>query len=197
MHANWIMVLADCRSAIDPNSTWCRGQHRRNSKERFLGRHDVTSLRVLVEYVISVLNLNEIIILWVYYTIPFGFSLFRHFWDITVKPLYLLCLNEAHWWWFSTRNVHMVHIVNPIRFKMAYTMYILVEVSFYIRTLNMWKKIMDWIQRNISALGQCWNADLTSYVHNVKESLLYGSTCSRKDILRYSVNNQFRIHTVM
>ena len=28
----------------------------------------------------SVLNLIEIIILWVYYTIPFGLSLFRHFW---------------------------------------------------------------------------------------------------------------------
>ena len=31
----------------------------------------------------SVLKLIEIVILWVYYTIPFGFSLFRHFWAIT------------------------------------------------------------------------------------------------------------------
>ena len=30
----------------------------------------------------SVLDVLEILILWVYYTIPFGFSLLRHFWDI-------------------------------------------------------------------------------------------------------------------
>ena len=30
----------------------------------------------------AVLKLIEIVILWVYYTIPFGFSSFRHFWDI-------------------------------------------------------------------------------------------------------------------
>ena len=28
-----------------------------------------------------------IVISLVYYTIPFGFSLFRHFWDITFHPL--------------------------------------------------------------------------------------------------------------
>ena len=30
----------------------------------------------------AVLKLIEIVILWVYYTIPFGFSFFRHFWGI-------------------------------------------------------------------------------------------------------------------
>ena len=30
----------------------------------------------------AVLKLIEIVILWVYYTIPFGFGFFRHFWDI-------------------------------------------------------------------------------------------------------------------
>ena len=30
-------------------------------------------------------KLIEIVILWVYYTIPFGFRLFRHFWDITFR----------------------------------------------------------------------------------------------------------------
>ena len=30
-------------------------------------------------HMISYLKLIEIVILWVYYTIPFGFSLFRHF----------------------------------------------------------------------------------------------------------------------
>ena len=61
---------------------------------------------------LSVLKLIEIVILWVYYTIPFGFSLFWHFWDITFQLLKLLCLAKDHWWWFSTRNEHMAHIVN-------------------------------------------------------------------------------------
>ena len=28
----------------------------------------------------------EIVILWVYYTIPFGVNFFRHFWDIIFEP---------------------------------------------------------------------------------------------------------------
>ena len=35
----------------------------------------------------SVLKLIEIVILWVYYTIPFGFSFFRHFWGIIFQFL--------------------------------------------------------------------------------------------------------------
>ena len=31
----------------------------------------------------------------------------------------LLCLAKDHWWGFITRNAHMVHIVNVIRFKMV------------------------------------------------------------------------------
>ena len=67
----------------------------------------------------SVLELTEIVILWVYYTIPFG-SLFRYFWHhfSTFKLLYLA---KDHWRWLSTRNAHLVHIVNLIRFKMVYT----------------------------------------------------------------------------
>ena len=38
---------------------------------------------------------------------------FRHFWGINLQPFcYLLCLAEDHWGGFSTRNAHMVHIVN-------------------------------------------------------------------------------------
>ena len=33
----------------------------------------------------SVLKWIQIVILWVYYTIPFGFSLFRHIWVITFQ----------------------------------------------------------------------------------------------------------------
>ena len=38
----------------------------------------------------SVIKLFEIVILWVYYTIPFGFSLFWHVWDISFQLLKLL-----------------------------------------------------------------------------------------------------------
>ena len=35
----------------------------------------------------SVLKLTEIVIFWVYYTIPFGFCLIRHFWGIISQVL--------------------------------------------------------------------------------------------------------------
>ena len=40
--------------------------------------------------------LVEIVILWVYFTIPFGFSFFRHFWDIIFQPFQLLSLAKDH-----------------------------------------------------------------------------------------------------
>ena len=52
-------------------------------------------------------------------TTGFGHSLFL--WEITFQLLRLLCLAKDHWWEFSSGNVHMVHIVNWIRFKMVYT----------------------------------------------------------------------------
>ena len=60
----------------------------------------------------SELKLIEIVILWVYYTIPYDFSLFRHFRSITFYLFKLLCLAKDHWRGFSSRNAHMVHIVN-------------------------------------------------------------------------------------
>ena len=39
----------------------------------------------------KVLKLSEIVILWVYYTIPFGFGLIWHFWGIT-STFKVLCL---------------------------------------------------------------------------------------------------------
>ena len=50
------------------------------------------------------LKLIKIVILWVYYTIPFDFSLFRHFWSITFHLFKLLNLAKCHWRGFSTRN---------------------------------------------------------------------------------------------
>ena len=58
------------------------------------------------------LKLFEIFILWVYYTIPFGFSLFRQFLIITFQLFKFHCLAKDHWRGFSTRNAHMVHNVN-------------------------------------------------------------------------------------
>ena len=45
---------------------------------------------------LSVLKLIEIVILWVYYALSFGFSLFRHFWGITFQLFKFLCLAKGH-----------------------------------------------------------------------------------------------------
>ena len=56
-------------------------------------------------------KLIEIVILWVYYTIPFGVSLIWHFLE-NFQLLKPLCSAKDHWWGFITRNEHMVHIIN-------------------------------------------------------------------------------------
>ena len=81
-----------------------------------------TSLIAVVTSVtlFSVLKLIEIVILWVYYNIPFDFTLFRHFLGITFQLLnyfvWLRIPDEG-----SVPVMRMVHIVNLIRFRMAYT----------------------------------------------------------------------------
>ena len=75
----------------------------------------------------SALKLIKIFILWVYYTTPFGFSLFWHFCGTSFQ----LYLAKDHWWGLNTRNAHMVHIVNLIRFNKN-GVYILVEIPFHI-----------------------------------------------------------------
>ena len=42
------------------------------------------------------LKLFEIVILWIFYTIPFGFSLFRHFWVIIFQLFKFHCLAKDH-----------------------------------------------------------------------------------------------------
>ena len=62
---------------------------------------------------------TKIVIFKVNYTIPFGFILFWLF-GITSHILnFLLRLDKDHWRGFSTRNAHMIHIINFIRFKMV------------------------------------------------------------------------------
>ena len=67
------------------------------------------------------LKLIEIVILWVYHTIPFGFNLFWQRLVITFQLFKLHCLAKDHWRGFRTRNAHMVHVVDLIRLKMVYT----------------------------------------------------------------------------
>ena len=53
------------------------------------------------------------------------FCFFWYFCDISFQLFKLLCLAKNHWWGFCTRNAHMVHIANQIRFKMVYTSWFL------------------------------------------------------------------------
>ena len=85
--------------------------HQRAHIAKFYGRLRLIR-SVLIASKFSVLTFTEILILWIYYTIPFGFSLFWHFWGINFQFLKLLCLAKDHWRGFSTRNAHIVHIVN-------------------------------------------------------------------------------------
>ena len=108
----------------------------------------------------------EIVILWVYYTIPVGFSIFWHFWASRSK-FWNFLLAKDHWWAFSTRNAHMVNIANQIRFKMVYTSIYIhgVFISQLIRyapgLLHLWMFLfwgpgdfpVSYLNRNIS-----WNA---------------------------------------
>ena len=50
---------------------------------------------VLRAFKVSVLKLIEIIILWVFYNVPFGMSLFRYFWH-HFSTFKLLCLAKEH-----------------------------------------------------------------------------------------------------
>ena len=70
----------------------------------------------------SVLKYIEIVILCVYYIESLLTSAsFWYFCDISFQLFKLLCLTKNHWWWFCTRNAHMVLLYNEIRFKMVNT----------------------------------------------------------------------------
>ena len=70
----------------------------------------------------SVLKFIEIVILWIcYITYLLASASFGTFVTSLFNFLKLLCLAKNHWWGFCSRNAHMVHIVNEIRFKMVYT----------------------------------------------------------------------------
>ena len=47
------------------------------------------------------IKLFEIVILWVYYIIPFGFSLFWHVLDISFHTFEITSLAKDHWWRFQ------------------------------------------------------------------------------------------------
>ena len=58
-----------------------------------------------------------IVILWILYTAPFGFILFSALFRLRIQSLLRFILAKDHWWGSNTRNAHMVHIVNSIRFQ--------------------------------------------------------------------------------
>ena len=96
----------------------------------------------------SVLKLFEIVILWVYYTIPFGFSLISHFWVISFQLFKSHCLAKDHWWGFSTLKAHMVHIVNSIRIKWcihlsrSLFLYLSYKIHFGRQEWFLWTKVI-------------------------------------------------------
>ena len=96
---------------------------------------------VLRESNFPCLKLIEIVILWVYYTIPFDFSLFRHFWDIIFNVLsyfvWLRITDESS----VPENRIWFQIVNQIPTWNG--VYIWVEVSFHISLFNDWIKILQ------------------------------------------------------
>ena len=47
-------------------------------------------------FVIGLSQISFFVSLWVYYTIPFGLSLFRHFWGMTFQLCKLLSLAKDH-----------------------------------------------------------------------------------------------------
>ena len=55
------------------------------------------------------------------------------------------CLAQDHWWGFSTRNAHMVHIVNLIQLKMVYS---LVEVSIWIAIYAVTRELQSLYRTN-------------------------------------------------
>ena len=78
----------------------------------------------LIRSVLKSIQIFRVEIYWncnlkIYYT-PFGFSFFWYFCDISIQLFKLLYLAiKNNWWGYCTRNAHMVHIVNEIRFNMC------------------------------------------------------------------------------
>ena len=75
--------------------------------------HPVFGLKIVI-FTPKLLNIvyHMEIILWVYYTIPFGFSLFRYFGASLINFNYFVWLLITDEGLNSTRNAHLVHIVN-------------------------------------------------------------------------------------
>ena len=68
----------------------------RNTVEKYHENHIYIAKR-FESIKIFCVKLIEIVILWVYYTISFSFSLFRHFWGITFQLFKKLPLAKDHW----------------------------------------------------------------------------------------------------
>ena len=136
-----LLIKSDLKKCIHPNRSfflyfnlygeghcWWTKESSRAHVAKFYGR-----LRLICSDLraskYAVLKLIEIVIVWVSYTIPFGFSFFRHFWGI-IFPLfdYFLWLRITDEGSIPECAYGPYCYLNPI----LHGVYILVEVSFYI-----------------------------------------------------------------
>ena len=69
-------------SSLDHTPSFCRNLVIFRSKDMYLEESLTRSSTVIEHQNFPWLKLIEIVILWVYYTIPFGFRLFWHFWSL-------------------------------------------------------------------------------------------------------------------
>ena len=97
---------------------WWTGESPRAHVAKFYGRLRLTR-SVLRASHFPCLRFIEIVILWVYYTIHFGSTLFCTFRLLGLSYFKLLCLAKDHFRGFSTQNAHMIHVVNLIRVRIS------------------------------------------------------------------------------
>ena len=100
---------------IKSNNCHTEGESRRNMDMCVWGIDIIWLVDLAQSLVMRKQNPPSVIvfvILWVYYTIPFGFSLFRYFAASLIN-----FLNYFVWLMVSTRNAHLVHAVYQIRLK--------------------------------------------------------------------------------
>ena len=88
----------------------------------------------------SVFKLTKIVILWVYYTIPFGFSMFWHIWGITFQLLKLLCWLKIT----DEDSVLEMRIWSILLIKSDLKW--LVEVSFLYNWYYKWRHMIGWYE---------------------------------------------------
>ena len=115
----------------------------------------------------SVFKLTKIVILWVYYTIPYGFSMFWHIWGITFQLLKLLCWLKIT----DEDSVLEMRIWSILLIKSD--LKLLVEVSFYI--IDTTNEDIWLVDRDVTLEGDkshCLLPDVMWYCHVSRHNAL-------------------------